>query len=142
VAAALVEGGASIAVMMPVPLSYFSPLVGGLPGAARLGMEPTYYWDALTDDALDYLNTKTPPGRTIRFASWPTSFLYLARTGRLGPGLTATTPGAAYWYVVQNRPGAMRPDERALIGREGTNCVVVSKLGVPLLWAFPLDPPT
>ncbi len=46
IAAALLEGIVSIVVMMPVPLSYFSPLVGGLPGASALGMEPTYYWDA------------------------------------------------------------------------------------------------
>ena len=45
---ALVEGVSSVALMMPVPLSYYSPLVGGLPGASRLGMEPTYYWDALS----------------------------------------------------------------------------------------------
>src|SRR5208337_978481 len=32
-ALALVEGALSIIAMMPVPLSYFSPLVGGLPGA-------------------------------------------------------------------------------------------------------------
>ena len=37
IAAALLEGAASIAVMMPVPLSYFSPIVGGLPGATKLG---------------------------------------------------------------------------------------------------------
>ena len=48
VAAALVEGALSVALMMPVPLSYFSPLIGGLPGAAKLGMEPTYFWDGLT----------------------------------------------------------------------------------------------
>ena len=32
--------------MMPVPLSYYSPLIGGLPGAAAIGMEPTFYWDS------------------------------------------------------------------------------------------------
>src|SRR5262249_7336407 len=43
VAVALAEGALSVALMMPVPLSYFSPVVGGLPGATALGMEPTYY---------------------------------------------------------------------------------------------------
>ena len=32
---AILEGAVSIGLMMPVPLSYYSPLVGGLPGAAR-----------------------------------------------------------------------------------------------------------
>lgn len=141
VVAALVEGAGSLAVMMPVPLSYFSPIVGGLPGAARLGMEPTYYWDALTGDALDFLNVQTPPGRAVRFATWPTSLFYLARTGRLTPRLSASGPAQPAWYVVQNRPGAMRPEERAMIEQRGSRFVLVSKLGVPLVWAFPLDPP-
>ena len=42
--AAIAEGAISIAVMMPVPLSTFSPIIGGLPGAAKIGMEPTYFW--------------------------------------------------------------------------------------------------
>ncbi len=141
VVAALVEGAGSVAVMMPVPLSYYSPIVGGLPGAVRLGMEPTYYWDALTGDALDFLNARTPPDRTVRFASWPTSFFYLAKTGRLRANLAALGPGPPAWYVLQNRPGVLRPEERALIARKGERFVVVSKLGVPLVWAFPLDPP-
>ena len=62
IVAALAEGIASVAVMMPVPLSYFSPVVGGLPGATALGMEPTYYWDALTPEARRWLAEHTPAG--------------------------------------------------------------------------------
>ncbi len=50
IVAAILEAVVSIAIMMPVPLSYFSPAVGGLPGAARLGFEPTYYWDTFTPE--------------------------------------------------------------------------------------------
>jgi 4-amino-4-deoxy-L-arabinose transferase-like glycosyltransferase len=71
-AAAVTEGVVSVAVMLPVPLSYFSPLVGGLPGAARLGMEPTYYWDALDEEARRWLRDHTRDGETIRFATYPT----------------------------------------------------------------------
>jgi hypothetical protein len=52
---------------MPVPLSYYSPLVGGLPGATRLGMEPTYYWDALQPEILEWLNVHSGPGQKVRF---------------------------------------------------------------------------
>ena len=83
IAAALTEGVVSIAVMMPVPLSYFSPIVGGLPGATKLGMEPTYYWDALSPDARRWLADNTLPGRTVAFRGWTTSWLYLRRTGDL-----------------------------------------------------------
>ena len=63
--------------MMPVPLSYYSPLVGGLPGAARMGMEPTYYWDALQPEVLEWLNSHTSTGQKVMFARYPTSWLYL-----------------------------------------------------------------
>ena len=59
IALAVIEGAVSVGVMMPVPLSYYSPLCGGLPGAARLGMEPTYYWDSLQPEILDWLNSHT-----------------------------------------------------------------------------------
>jgi hypothetical protein len=118
-----------------VPLSYFSPIIGGLPGAAALGMEPTYYWDALSDDALDWLNRHTSPGRKVRFATYPSSWLYLRQAGKLGPGILPTEPGDWAWYVVQNRSGALSPRDRALIAR-GHPASIVSKWGVPLVWIF------
>jgi hypothetical protein len=83
--------------MMPVPLSYYSPLVGGLPGATRMGMEPTFYWDALRPEVLDWLNTHTPPGQKVRFSRYPTSWLYLRQTGRLRPAILPTDPGDWAW---------------------------------------------
>lgn len=131
---ALVEGAVSVALMMPVPLSYYSPIVGGLPGATRLGMEPTYYWDALSGDAIDWLNDHDE-GKA-RFATSPTSWLYLRQTGRLRAGFLPTDPGGWAWYVLQNRPGAFTPLDRALVER-GHPVHVVRKQGVPLLWIFP-----
>ncbi len=138
VAAAIIEGILSVAVMMPVPLSYFSPIVGGLPGATSLGMEPTYYWDALTDEALAWLRSHTDPGQKVRFATYPTSLLYLRDTGRLPAGLLPTDRGPWAWYVLQNRPGAFRPVDRRL-ARSGRPAFVIQKWGVPLLWIFPYD---
>jgi hypothetical protein len=136
IAAALAEGALGLAVMMPVPLAYYSPLVGGPPGAARLGMEPTYYWDALTGDALDWLDASTPDSGKVRFATYPTSWLYLRQVGRLRAGILPTDPGAWTWYVLQDRPGAFAPWDRAL-AEHGRPRYVVRKLGVPLLWIFP-----
>jgi 4-amino-4-deoxy-L-arabinose transferase-like glycosyltransferase len=135
-AAALAEAAVGVAVMMPVPLSYYSPLVGGLPGATALGMEPTYYWDALTDDARAWLRDHTGPGQKVRFATFPTSWLYLRDRGEIPPPLLPNDPGVWPWYVVQNRPGAFSPVDRALAAR-GRPAYVVRKLGVPLLWVFP-----
>ena len=136
VVAAIAEGVASVAVMMPVPLSYFSPVVGGLPGAARIGMEPTYFWDALSDEAIDWLNANTPPDRSVRFATNPTSWRYLKQTGRLQVPLAGFDPGKPKWLVLQNRPGAFGPIERELV-ENGRPAFVVSKLGVPLVLIYP-----
>jgi hypothetical protein len=142
IAAALAEGVASVAIMMPVPLSYFSPVVGGLPGAAALGMEPTYYWDALTPDARRWLAEHTPSGQTFIFATNPTSWRYLRRTGELPRRLfpadvrDSRNPDRPLWYVLQNRPGAFFEVDRAL-ATHGRAAYVVTKLAVPLVWIYP-----
>jgi hypothetical protein len=136
IAAALIEGAVSVAVMMPVPLSYYSPLAGGLPGATRLGMEPTYYWDSLQPEVLDWLNAHTTSDQKVMFSRYPTSWLYLRQTHRLRPGIQPHEPGLWAWYVMQNRPGAMRQMERDLIAH-GHPAKVFSRWGVPLLWVFP-----
>ena len=133
---AVLEGLISVMVMMPVPLSYFSPLVGGLPGAAALGMEPTYYWDALSPEARQWLAANTPLGRTFAFRGFPHSWLYLRRTGELPRQLAPVDPGQPRWLVVQNRPGVFTAEDRTLVA-EGQPALVVAKLGVPLVWVFP-----
>ncbi len=102
-------------------------------------MEPTYYWDSLSRDAIDQLNAKTPIGRTVRFATFPTSWIHLKKTGRFQFGLSPIDPGQPRWYVVQNRPGEFQALETRLIRQFGASSVLVTKLGVPLIWAFPYD---
>ncbi len=118
IAAAVLEGLISVAVMMPVPLSYFSPIVGGLPGAAELGMEPTYYWDALDREARRWLAANTPPGQTIAFRGFPHSWLYLRRIGelprQLAPSIAASRAG--WWFRTgraRSRPKTERSWPRA-----------------------------
>ena len=111
---AIAEGAARVALMMLVPLSYYSPLIGGPAGAARLGMEPTYYWDALGDDAIAWLRVNTPPGQTVMFSTNTESWSYLVRTGKL-EAVSPFAPGPRAWYVLQNRPGAFTRLDRALV---------------------------
>ena len=139
VALAVAEGAASVAVMMPVPLSYFSPIVGGLPGAAKVGMEPTYYWDALSADALAWLSKKTSERSSVAFSTFPTSWLYMNWTGEMAFNLSPIDRHRPAWYVLQNRPGDMRPIDRRLVREIGPKHVLVEKLGVPLVWAFPYE---
>ena len=99
-------------------------------------MEPTYFWDGLSDEAIDWLNDHTPPGRSVRFATFPTSWLYLKQTGRLRANLWRVDPGKPAWLVLQNRPGAFSDVQRALIAGSRA-AYTVEKLGVPLIWIFP-----
>jgi 4-amino-4-deoxy-L-arabinose transferase-like glycosyltransferase len=139
IAASLIEGAVSVAVMMPVPLSYFSPIVGGLPGAARIGMEPTYFWDGLTPEALDTLNRRAEGGEVVQFATYPTTWLYLQRKGKLRVDLWPMSRRPPTLYVLQNRPGAFRPEERAWVKQHGADRLYIlsEKFDVPLVWLFP-----
>src|SRR5262249_47485924 len=49
-AIAIGVGGWSTWRYHPLQLSYYNALIGGLSGAYRAGLEPTYYWDAVTPD--------------------------------------------------------------------------------------------
>ncbi len=132
------ESAVSMIMLMPVPLAYFSPAVGGLPGAQRLGMEPTYYWDGLTQESIDWLNRNTPPDRKIAFVGFPTSFLYLNRTGQLKPDVNPLTPGQYRWLVMQNRPGNWTDRDRAVV-HDLKPAFVYEKFGVWLTAVYEMD---
>jgi 4-amino-4-deoxy-L-arabinose transferase-like glycosyltransferase len=136
IGASLAEAAVSVAVMMPVPLSYYSPIVGGLSSATALGMESTYYWDALSEETLAWLNDHTRDGEKVAFATYPTSWLYLQRTGQLRVRIFPWERGRWAWYVLQNRPGAFSELDRELAAR-GRPSRVVRKWSVPLIWIFP-----
>jgi hypothetical protein len=70
------------------------------------------------------------------FCRYPTSWLYLRQTRRLRIGILPHEPGDWAWYVLQNRPGALRIMERDLIAH-GHPAKVYTKWRVPLLWVFP-----
>lgn len=150
-AAALLAASTATAVNVgryyPQMLSHYSLLVGGVRGAARLGLEPTYWWDALDDDVLDWLNAHTEPSAAIAF-SFPADLnLYLLRSwGRLRSDVTDPSWQTGFkWYVVQNRPSALSAADRALICCEHPAYTkyagwhprgVPVDLNVPLLFVF------
>jgi len=49
----------------PCHLSYYNLLVGGLRGAERLGLEPTYWGDSVTREFLEEVCRKVPEGATV-----------------------------------------------------------------------------
>jgi hypothetical protein len=65
--AALALGPAAfdLARIHPYELSYYNRAVGGLAGATRRGFEVTYWYDAVTPDAIADINRRLPPGARI-----------------------------------------------------------------------------
>ncbi len=80
----------------PHELSYYNGLVGGLPGAQRLGFEPTYWYDAVTPEVLDGVNdakTGLPTGATLSLPEPQSILEAIAVPGTREAQLLADLPG-------------------------------------------------
>jgi len=100
----------------PQWLSYYNLLIGGLPGATAAGMEPTYYWDALDQSVLDWLNEHTAEDQKIWFAAGSEENLELMqRWGVLRRATSVEAPGKFRWYVLQRRPSGLQEADLWLI---------------------------
>ena len=146
---ALAVGALNLARYFPQTLSHYSLVVGGVRGAAGLGMEPTYWWDALDSEALTWLNDHTKPGETIAFSSIANISL-LRDWGRLLPAQADRRRDVFKWYVLQNRTGFLGEADRLLIrtvkpaytkfaGHHMTGNAVPPDLDVPLIFVFTYD---
>ncbi len=122
------------------PLSYYTELIGGVRGAAKLGLEPTYYWDALDRPAVEWLNSHTPGNERVLFCNYPATLDYLRQAGELRVEIRPDRPGEWRWYVLQNRPGlfAETPWNRWL-AEHGRPAFTRELDGVPLIWIFPFE---
>jgi hypothetical protein len=140
IAMALLKSAISIGLIMSVPFSYFSPIVGGLPGAARLGMEPTYYWDALSDHAMGWINGHTASDRLILFSAVLHTYFYLKTFERLKPDALFFSPASdVKRYVVRNHPWSWYELDRRLVAHFGPSRVIAAKGNIPLAWEFSDD---
>jgi hypothetical protein len=146
----LAASAINVARYFPQTLSHYSLLVGGVRGAARLGMEPTYSWDALDDDVLEWINAHTPPDAAIAFSPISDFNVDLLRAwGRLRTEVTNPTWGTTFeWYVLLNRPGFLTAADRLLIRSEPPSYTkyvdhhgerVPLDLRAPLLFIFSYD---
>jgi 4-amino-4-deoxy-L-arabinose transferase-like glycosyltransferase len=135
--------------LYPFELSYYNALVGGLPGAQRLGLELTYWNDAVDHVLLDRLAHEAAPRSVVALV--PTLYK--------GQG-TLTTNSALFqreiilkdedaglyaeWLVVSRRTAYWRPEIKDRLTAGGGKLVVTrSRQGVWLsaLWQFPARHP-
>jgi hypothetical protein len=78
--------------LYPHLLSYYSETVGGLPGAARLELETTYWCESYAA-ALPYLNEHAKPGDMIWVDPWSHNvMIYYQVHGRLRPDVKIAFP--------------------------------------------------
>ena len=137
--------GLGTAAMHPFGLSYYNLLVGGLPGAARLGLEPTYWGDAVDRVLLDELARRVGPGEVVALA--PTLYP--------GQGVATTTAplarrdavirdessaGEADWLLVSRRRAYWSPELIRRLADPAAELVASrERQGVWLarLWRFP-----
>ena len=145
--AILLAQGFGVVSMHPFGLSYYNALVGGLPGAKRLGLELTYWSDAIDQVLLDRLAREAQPGSSAAMA--PTLY----------PGQGAETTGfhralarrrlilrddpwalQAEWVVVSHRRAYLRAELVDRLHRQGRLVATRSRWGVELstLWQFTL----
>jgi hypothetical protein len=107
---AFLPQGISLVRLYPHLLSYYSESVGGIPGAARLGLETTY-WCETYAAAIPYLNEHAKPGDMI----WvdPLSqnvMVYYQVHGRLRSDVKiAYSPYAPTWPFVYDEYGSPTP---------------------------------
>ncbi len=100
----------------PQWLSYYNLAIGGLPGATRAGMEPTYYWDSMDREVLDWLAENTAEGGKVFFGSGSVESLALMRSwGTLPVEFLPGVAGRYRWYVIQRRPSACMPPDQWLL---------------------------
>jgi 4-amino-4-deoxy-L-arabinose transferase-like glycosyltransferase len=99
----------SITAYYPHLLSYYSESVGGLPGAARLGLETTY-WCETYREAIQFINEKAQPGDSI-WAEWYSVdvLVYYQIHGFLRKDLRLSVP-YDYWPIFG--PGVFFPQVR------------------------------
>jgi hypothetical protein len=93
----------------PHELSYYNPLIGGIQGAEKLGMETTYYFDALGDSSLRALQEHVKPGETLAMSPfWPLLLNSYRDHGRLPMDFKIVRAGeSADWLLLNRRRHAI-----------------------------------
>jgi hypothetical protein len=128
----------------PFGLSYYNALIGGLPGAERLGLELTYWNDPVDQVLLNRLASEANPGASAALVPtlYPNQGILTTNRALVRREIVLSDEqqaGQAEWLVVSRRTAYWRPEIRArLLRGDGRQVAVRSKQGVWLagLWHF------
>jgi len=108
VAAVLVLGAQGLVTMHPFEMSYYSELIGGLRGAARLGFEVSYWYDAYTPRALREIQVPLPPkAKLVTVPNYDSYLVLLSEWGRPSLDRTPVPHEEAEYLLLYSRRGAL-----------------------------------
>ncbi|MBK7582582.1 MAG: glycosyltransferase family 39 protein [Myxococcales bacterium] len=122
----------------PWGLSAYTPLVGGAPGAATLGLNRTF-WGYTTGAAQDFLNQRAPPNTVVyvhdtAMQSWD----QMVKDGRLRGDLRGGwTPAQSSFALYHHEPHMARVEYQIWVDY-GTvaPAYVGTHDGVPVIWVY------
>ena len=111
----LLAQGSGVVTFHPFGLSYYNALVGGLPGAQRLGLELTYWGDAVDGILLRPLERDIRPGESAALAPTlaPGQGAFSTSRGLLRRGIGLRDEDAvksSQWIAVYQRRAYWPPD--------------------------------
>ena len=116
----------------PCQLAYYNALCGGLRGAQRLGLETTYWCDALTKPFLEEINRTIPPGSKLRPLSMNWNLIgYWQERGVLRADIDWPPTGPYDFHLLQCRQGMFTTTEWGFY-RRMKPLLVQERDGVPL----------
>ena len=93
----------------PLYLSYYNEVIGGVRGAARAGMETTYWLEAVTPAFLERLGETLPEG--ARLSAWPnvSHYRWLQLNGMLREDIQVTDRMPPDYFLLVARKSAFKP---------------------------------
>lgn len=118
--ASLVLQAYGVVIYHPFQLSYFNAVVGGLPGADKLGLEVTFWGDAVDPVLLGYLVRQAPERAQVALAPtlYPGQGMASTTRAMAARGIVMkdeSSASTADWLVVSRREAYLKPEVRALI---------------------------
>jgi hypothetical protein len=137
--------GYGVVSLHPFGLSYYNGLVGGLRGAERLGLELTFWNDAVDQTLLDGLAAQAERGAIAALVPslYPGQGVLTTNRALVRREIVlkdTEEAGRAEWIVLSRRTAYWRPEfEKRLVGGQGKRVATRSRQGVWLsaLWHFP-----
>jgi 4-amino-4-deoxy-L-arabinose transferase-like glycosyltransferase len=140
----LAAQGYGVVALHPFQLSYYNAFVGGLPGAERLGLELTFWGDAVDGALLDRLVAEAPDGATAALVPTlaPHQGIYSTTRAMARRSLLLNDEDAAgrtNWLVVSRRTAYWKTDWSARLAR-GRKVAERSRQGVWLSALYSFGP--